>query len=171
MTGPMIAATIAALALARTAATPASPRPPVPTTAEEVAALRALRLGNNRAIAAHDVAGTMAIAADDYVLVAGNDTIFRDKAAMTARWTRAFADPAALPCRRSPERFKVGDYDTIRRAAEQGRWECPLTTARGRIFPYGRYFAHWSKRSGAWKVVSDVYVTLGCRGEGCNPDH
>ena len=132
------------------------------------AELRRLRSENNEAMVAHNLAGTMQIAADDYVLIGGNDGIHRSKADMQETWSHAFADPKVLPCARRPIRIEVGEYDGIRRAAESGSWECPVRTPRGVENLFGRYLAHWSRRSGSWKVVSDVYVTLGCRGSGCH---
>lgn len=140
-----------------------------PAKNADMSALRRLRAENNQAMAARDVERTMAIAADDYVLVAGNDAIHRTRADMQAVWTRAFADPTTIACVRRPDRFDIGDHAGVRRAAEIGSWECPQRTAHGQQRLFGRYLAHWTKRDGAWKVVSDNYVTLGCRGS-CTPE-
>ena len=135
--------------------------------ADEQSTIRALRAANNLAIAARDVDGTMSLAADDYVLVGGGGTIFRSAEAMRARWSESFRDPSQSGCVRQPESIDVGQHGGVLRAAEAGRWRCPRTTPVGAAEPYGSYFAHWSKRSGAWRVVSDNYVTLGCRGSEC----
>jgi ketosteroid isomerase-like protein len=135
--------------------------------AGERSAIHALRVANNRAIAARDVNRTMLIAAEDYVLVSGSDTIIRSAEAMRARWTESFRDSNQGGCVRQPEQVEVGQNGGVLRAAETGRWRCPRTTPGGEAEPYGSYFAHWSKRSGEWRVVSDNYVTLGCRGKGC----
>ena len=37
----------------------------------------------------------------------------------------------------------------------------------GEASPSGAYFAHWSKRSGQRRVVSDNYVALACAGPAC----
>lgn len=133
----------------------------------ERAAIRALRAANNQAIARRDADATLSIAADDYVLVAGNDTIFRSADAMRARWTASFADPNQKGCVREAEKIAVGRNGGVLRAAESGRWRCPVTKPDGRAEPFGSYFAHWSKQSGQWRVVSDDYVTLGCLGSAC----
>lgn len=133
----------------------------------EQATIYSLRAANNRAIAARDVDGTMSIAADDYVVVRGGDTIVRSAEAMRAQWDESFADPRQGGCVRQPENIEVGQQGGVLRAAESGRWHCPTTTPAGEAVPHGSYFAHWSKRSGAWRVVSDNYVTLGCRGSDC----
>jgi ketosteroid isomerase-like protein len=138
-------------------------------SAAEATTLRRLRLENNAAMAHRDLAQTMAIAADDYVLVGGNDGVHRSKADMQSIWAGDFADPKGLPCVRTPDRFEIGEYGGVRRAAETGAWVCPAATPQGEERLSGRYFAHWSKRSGSWKVVSDNYVTLRCDGPGCKP--
>ena len=135
--------------------------------ASERSTIQSLRAANNRAIAARDVDGTMSIAADDYVVVRGGDTIVRSAEAMRAQWDESFRDPRQDGCVRQLENIDVGQQGGVLRAAESGRWRCPRTTPTGEAEHYGSYFAHWSKRSGAWRVVSDNYVTLGCTGSDC----
>lgn len=129
---------------------------------EERAAILALRTEHNRAIAAGDVEGFMQIAADDYAAIFGRGRIIRSKDELRRIWTE---NPQR--CTRTPRRIEIGTADGIR-AAETGEWRCD-SRDRGRVGVYsGSYFAHWSKQNGAWRVVSDTYVTLGCRGEGCS---
>jgi ketosteroid isomerase-like protein len=156
-------AVVAALALNSVAASASNP-----AVAAEIATLRGLRSENNTAMAARDLGKTMAIVADDYVLVGGNDGIHRSKTDMQTAWAAGFADPKGLPCVRKAERFDIGEYRGVNRAAETGSWECPHATGSGEERLSGQYLAHWSKRSGTWKVVSDNYVTLACSGPGCN---
>jgi ketosteroid isomerase-like protein len=65
--------------------------PPRSASSDQAAVLR-LRRANNQAIAARDLPGTLAIAADDYVLVAGADTIVRTREEIARVWAAAFAD-------------------------------------------------------------------------------
>lgn len=110
------------------------------TANSEAAELRQLRMQNNNAMAARDLGQTMQIAADDYVLIGGNDGIHRSKSDMQESWSHAFADPKARPCVRRPARFEVGEYDGIRRAAELGSWQCPVETAKGLENLFGRFW-------------------------------
>lgn len=112
----------------------------------------------------------MAIAADDYVLVGGNDGIHRTRRETQNYWAEAFADPHNEACLRQIRDISVGYYHGVARAAEIGSWSCPRTTSQGEERLWGQYLAHWSKHSGEWRVVSDNYVTLGCRGTGCSID-
>ena len=68
---------------------------------------------------------------------------------------------------RTATRVEVGERKGVLRAAELGRWEGLDHKAAGVARPYGSYFVHWTKASGQWRVVSETYVTLGCRGPGC----
>lgn len=133
----------------------------------EAAHIRALRAANNQALAEHRVEDVMSIAADDYVLVGGDDGVYRSKAEMTRVWRENFADAGNRGCVRTTEQVQVGEAIGILRAAESGRWECVGGLAGSERVRSGRYFAHWTKRSGQWRVVSDTYVTLRCVGTGC----
>ena len=64
-------------------------------------------------------------------------------------------------------RFANGERKGVVRAAEHGRWVGIHHKPAGIARPYGSYFVHWSKATGHWRVVSEAYVTLGCRGPGC----
>ena len=130
-------------------------------------AVLGLRADNNRAIAAHDLDGVQSIAADDYVLVGGSSGIDHSKAEARKGWAEEFATDGFDRYVRRLMQVEIGERKGVLRAAELGRWEGITRRAAGISRPYGRYFAHWSKASGQWKVVSDTYVTLGCRGPGC----
>ena len=133
----------------------------------EKKAVLALRADHNSAIAAHDLDGVMSVAADDYVNVGGNSGIKRSKAEARKGWAEEFATEGFDRYVRSPAQVEIGERKGVLRAAELGRWEGFFRKTAGISRPYGRYIAHWSKASGRWKLVSDTYVTLGCRGPGC----
>ena len=126
----------------------------------ERATILELRADHNRAIAAGDVEGFMRIAADDYVSIFGGGSIIRSKDELRRIW---MARPQH--CTRSPLRLEIGRVDGQVRAAELGEWRCDVQ-APAKIYK-GSYFAHWTKKSGEWRVVSDTYVSLSCRGDGC----
>ncbi len=138
-----------------------------PPYSNERKAVLGLRAENNRAIAAHNLDGVMSVSADDYILVGGSGGIDRSKAEARKGWAEEFATRGFDRYVRTPTRVEIGERKGVLRAAELGRWEGYNRKAGGLSRPYGRYFAHWSKASGQWKLVSDTYVTLGCRGLGC----
>lgn len=120
--------------------------------ADDRSAILALREANNQAIAAHDVAGIMAIAAEDYALVASGGKIARSKAEATEIWTKA-----PRQCVRTPQSIEIGAVQDQMTAAESGQWRC-LAAEGGSIG--GSYFAHWRKGEQGWRVTADVYVPL-----------
>jgi ketosteroid isomerase-like protein len=121
---------------------------------EERAAIVALRADHNKAIAAGDTEGFMRLAADDYVAIFGGGRIIRSKDELRRIWTTA-----PQRCTRTPRRVDIGTGDgPALRAAEFGEWRCDGDVA-GETYN-GTYFAHWSKKNGDWRVVSDTYVSL-----------
>ena len=138
-----------------------------PSHADEMRTILTLRAQNNQAIAAHDLDGAMRIVADDYVSIGGNSGIDRNAAESRKGWAEQFATEGHDRYVRTPTQIEVGERKEVLRAAELGRWEDFHRKAAGMSRPFGRYFVHWSKATGHWKVVSETYVTLGCRGPGC----
>jgi ketosteroid isomerase-like protein len=145
----------------------AAARPAGKPYPEDRRAILALRAGNNRALAAHDLDATMRIVADDYVMTGGNSGIDRNVAENRKAWSEEFASPGYDRYVRTPTDLQVGDRKGVLRAAESGDWEGVDHKPAGESRPFGRYFVHWSKADGRWRVVSETYVTLGCRGPGC----
>jgi ketosteroid isomerase-like protein/quercetin dioxygenase-like cupin family protein len=137
------------------------------TQASDIAAIRALREQNNRALAAHDLEGAMQIVGKDFVLVGGNSGIDRSREEDRKAWAEEFAVPGHDRYVRTPARIEVGQRKGVWRAAESDTWEGIDHFAAGDSRPWGSYFVHWSKATGEWKVVAETYVTLGCRGPGC----
>lgn len=134
---------------------------------DDIAAIRELRAQNNRALAAHDLDATMRIVGDDFVLVGGNSGIDRSRDDDRKAWAEEFARPGHDRYVRTPGKIEVGARKGAWRAAEAGTWEGIDHLPAGESRPFGSYFVHWSKATGEWKVVSETYVTLGCRGPGC----
>lgn len=127
---------------------------------DEREAILTLRADHNRAISSGDTEGFLKIAADDYVSVFGGGTIIRSKDELRRIWTHR-----PQRCVRTPSRVEIAIVDGGTRAAENGGWRCDVQKPAS-VYT-GSYFAHWSKRSGEWRVVSDTYVTLACHGSGC----
>ncbi|MDB5476265.1 MAG: hypothetical protein JWP49_1776 [Phenylobacterium sp.] len=155
-------------ALSLSGASPVYASPSKPSAyAEDRRAILALRAASNRALAAHDVEGAMAVAADDYVTVGGDGSIERGAAENRQGWVEEFATPSHDRYVRTPAEVEIGQRKGVLRAAELGRWEGINHKPAGEARPFGRYFVHWTKASGVWRAVSETYVTLGCRGPGC----
>lgn len=138
-----------------------------PRYAHERRVILALRAQNNRAIAAHKLDATTQLAAPDYVLVGGSGGIERSAAESRKGWAEEFATEGFDRYVRTTTQVDVGEHKGVLRAAELGKWRGNFHKAAGVSAPFGRYFVHWSKATGRWRIVSETYVTLGCKGHGC----
>jgi ketosteroid isomerase-like protein len=133
---------------------------------DDVAIIRSLRAESNAGLAARDAARVTAAFADDIHSIGGGGDLVDGRAAVT----KVYADQLApqgdfISGLRTPGRIAVnrpGD-----RAAEPGRWRWTVKTPVGEAAFSGDYLAGWVKRSGAWRLQSELYVTTGCTGPGC----
>jgi ketosteroid isomerase-like protein len=78
-----------------------------PSPADEKKTIFALRAENNRAIAAHDLDGTMRNVADDYALIGGSSGIERSKAEARKGWAEWFAMQGHDRYVRTPTKVEV----------------------------------------------------------------
>lgn len=144
-----------------------APLSAAPSYADERKMIQTLRAENNVALAAHDIDGTMRIVAENYVMTAGSSGIERTPAENRKGWIEEFATKGHDRYVRTMSKLEIGASKGVIRAAELGRWEGINNKEAGVSKPFGSYFVHWSKVTGQWRVVSETYVTLGCRGPGC----
>jgi len=129
----------------------------------EIAAIRA---ASNAAIARHDVAAIVAAFDTPYQLNTGAGLLFHDDpAAQAENWAGHFAELPDVVYVRTPERIDISSY--LPRAAESGTWIGTWTTPAGPVRVGGSYAASWRKTGGAWKIQSELFVTLYCEGAGC----
>ncbi len=128
--------------------------------------VRGLRAASNAAIARHDVNGVLSFMDPSYQVTAGAGTLAQGRDGEREVWTGLFARAADLRYVRTPESVEVADAGE--RAAEVGRWVGTWTTAEGATHVGGRYAAYWRRVDGAWKIHSELFVTLECRGPGCS---
>ena len=73
-----------------------------------------------------------------------------------------FKDPTFVRYRRDPssvQRAKSG-----KRIAESGRWEGVWRKADGRMVKSGVYLARWVSENDTWRLKSELFVTLDCKG-------
>lgn len=143
---------------------PAS-RPTMLDTTEGTAAagIRGLRARSNAAIARRDAHAVSAIMVDDIVITGGNGgplTLGRDRS--EASFATQFADTTFLGYVRTPTCIEVGTARPV--AAETGRWVGRWRAPDGIRELRGTYLAMWRRDDGAWRLRSELYVTLGCTG-------
>lgn len=140
-------------------ATP-SPAPSRLSPAREQSAIRALRQAHNAALAAYDLDGIIHLSTDDYVLIlGGSGQVIQGKTAYREFVDAAFADPHPMLFARTPDRIDVGTPEGYPVAAETGRWTGTATDSSGARIA-GRYLAHWTRRTGEWRIASETYVTV-----------
>lgn len=121
--------------------------------ADAGAEVRAARLAQNAAIAAHDLNRIAAYWTDNVIIQRGLGAQAIGKAAYLDLFRNAGADAMAF------ERF----LDTVDvspdwpLAFETGHWEGHLA---GRAVIRGKYSAQWVKRGAEWLIRGEVYVAL-----------
>ena len=140
-------------------------------TAEEPPAaveIRALRARSNAAIAAHDARGVTAMMVDDIVVTGGNGgPLLQGRERAEASFAAQFADTTFLGYVRTPNRVDIGTTRPV--AAESGKWVGRWRAADGTRELRGTYLAMWRRDEGAWRLRSELYVTLACSGSATCP--
>jgi ketosteroid isomerase-like protein len=134
----------------------------VPQSSREAAAVRSARSAQNTAIAAHDFDRAATYWTDDVVIRSGLGRVVQGRASYRA----AMAADSATVFRREPDRVDVSGNDRWPLAFESGTWT-GHGARDGRPLIRGRYAAQWIKRDGRWLIRAEVFVALGCSGEGC----
>jgi ketosteroid isomerase-like protein len=66
---------------------------------------------------------------------------------------------------RTPAEVTLSEANS--RAIENGAWVGTRTSEKGAQENGGRYTAYWRKADGVWKIRSELFVTLYCKGEDC----
>jgi ketosteroid isomerase-like protein len=131
----------------------------------DAAAIRAARLRQNEAIAAHDLAAIEMTWESDVVVTAGMGVAFQG----ATQYRKAFEDEfAAFPDTKYERRPEAIDVSSVRPlAAERGSWTREWTSKSGKGEMRGSYMAMWQKTNGEWRIRSELYVLLSCSGQGC----
>jgi ketosteroid isomerase-like protein len=132
---------------------------------KEVEAIRSQRAASNRAIADHDTAAVVAFMSDDHVITDSTGHLERGRDGQTASWSQHFSAVPDVVYVRTP--VKVIVSAAYPHAFESGAWTGSRSTARGLQDKGGEYAAVWRKTEGTWKIHSEIFVALYCRGEGC----
>ena len=135
-------------------------------TIEEVSLIREARVRSNDAIAAHDVDAILAELDAAFQVTAGSGRFIRGRVAMGEAFAAQFSNFPDAHYVRSAGSVEVAESGLL--GFETGTWVGTWTTPAGALRTGGRYSASWSKASGAWKVRSELFVTLYCEGAGCS---
>ncbi len=125
-----------------------------------MATIRALRLENNRAIAAHDIPLMRKSWSPNIRLIASDGTLYSGSAALARSYaSEEFKDAKFVSYMRTPATITIGADGA--RAAEYGNW-VKLTKAPKGVRS-GTYFASWRKYGDTWEIMYEAYASLNLR--------
>lgn len=164
------AATIVALLAALLAAGCAALRQTPPTAESEIETIREVRLAQNRAIRAQDLVAIGESLEPDVVATSGIGIHVVGRDAYLDAYESDFRALESVVYTRMPDAIELSTVETglaQRIAAESGTWTGSFVTPRGAAQMRGVYSAMWRKRSGRWRINSELFVSLSCSGAGC----
>ena len=129
-----------------------------------IAAVRALRADSNAAIAAHDAARLRSVYADNYLGIVGTSGELDSGGEATAKsyGDIEFKDATFDRYRRTPDKLQLAGSG--KRIAESGHWVGIWRKSDGILRKSGVYLARWIRTEGRWRLRSELFITLGCKG-------
>ena len=133
--------------------------------AQEVDLIRNLRMQSNDAIARHDADALKSFLHENYVISVSNGSIERSRdehVRSFAGFFSRFADGLFI---RTPEEIVISSAYPL--AIEHGTWSGSRTGENGQLDNGGQYTAAWKKTADGWKIYSELFVALFCRGADC----
>jgi ketosteroid isomerase-like protein len=132
---------------------------------DDVETIRALRMQSNEAIAGHDARAVGSFLQDDFVITISTGAIERSRDEHIENFARHFEEFPDVVYIRTPSSITISEDYPL--AIEQGTWVGARTTANGELENGGEYTAAWRKTDSGWKIYSELYVGLYCRGADC----
>lgn len=133
--------------------------------ADDADAIADIRKKSNEAIARHDVEAVQSFLDDDYVITISTGAIERSREEHGESFAAHFAQFPDVVYVRTPAEITISE--TYPLAIEHGTWVGSRTTGNGRLENGGKYSAAWRKSGDAWKIHSEIFVALYCRGADC----
>ena len=127
--------------------------------------IRANRMQSNNAIARHDVSSIQSFLDDDFVITVSTGSIERSRAEHGESFASHFAEFPDVVYVRTPTEITVSDAYPL--AIEHGHWVGSRTKRSGKLESGGEYTAAWRKEGGRWRIYSEIFVALYCRGADC----
>lgn len=127
--------------------------------------IRMLRMKSNEAIARHDAEAVGSFLADDFVATISSGAIQPSRQEHIDSFAEHFAQFSDVVYLRTPTTITISN--SAPHAIEHGTWEGSRTTADGKLENGGEYTAAWRKTDSGWKIYSELYVALYCRGKDC----
>ena len=123
-----------------------------------VQAIKQQRSLSNQAFKSHNMAQITGLMVDDIVVTVGTgDTIRGVNDVYAVLWSQFQASPDCLYVR-TPKTIKVSLDGQL--AFEEGSWVGTWTLDGEKTESKGRYAASWRLIGSAWKIQSELFVTL-----------
>ena len=141
-----------------------------PSAESEVETIREARLAQNRAIREQDLDAIAEVLEPDVHVTSGIGIHIVGRDAYRRAYEDDFEVLEDVIYTRTPDEIEISAVDTglaERIAAESGTWTGSFVTPRGPAQMRGVYSAMWRKRSGRWRINSEIFVSLACSGAGC----
>ena len=132
----------------------------------DVAAIRAARAAQNRAIAEGDLEQISRYWTDDVTGRRGLGAAVTGRDAHRQLFEPRGPGSANVVYQRMTSAVEVSQRWPL--AFETGSWSGRLGNALGPQIIGGRYSAQWVRRGGNWLIRSEVFVALSCEGSGCD---
>jgi hypothetical protein len=120
-------------------------------------AIRSLRAASNKAISASDVLGFAASLEPGFVVVTGNGSLLT-REEYIATFAKDFEDPHSVRFERVVDSIEISS--SVPLAAEHGHWVGRVPG--GPALFRGTYLAMWRRGEGAWKLRTELFVSLSC---------
>lgn len=131
----------------------------------EADAIWAARAASNQAIARHDAEAIVSFLDGEYVITTGSGAIIPGRDAQVGSWAEHIDQFPDVVYVRTPVEVTLSEASS--RAIENGTWVGTRTSENGPQENGGQYTAYWRKVDGVWKIRSELFVTLYCKGVDC----
>jgi ketosteroid isomerase-like protein len=122
----------------------------------EVSNISMLRQASNQALKSYDHEKVLSFLTEDVLTTTGAGTLLSGKEAL--RQYIAEAPDSKMYWVRTPSEIMVNEHLNL--AWETGNWKGYDPSAGSDPVIGGRYSAQWTRKSGIWKIASQLFVTL-----------
>lgn len=128
-------------------------------------AIRASRMMSNEAIARHDVDVIQSFLDEVYVITISTGAIERSRDEHGRSFASHFEEFPDVVYVRTPSEITISKAYPL--AMERGTWVGSRMMENGKFESGGQYTAAWRKTDGLWRIYSELFVALYCRGAAC----
>ena len=120
------------------------------------AALKALRNASNQALKSYDHEKVLSFLTEDVLTTTGAGTLLSGKEALRSYIGKA--PDSKMYWVRTPSEIQINEPSNL--AWETGSWKGYDPAQGPDPVIGGRYSAQWTRKSGTWKIASQLFVTL-----------